>query len=385
MPSTYPVTVAALLSDVKLLARLVAFDTTSRAPNHALNDFLCEYLAKAGVRAERLEGCEGGENVLFSAGPGSLDGEGLLLCGHVDTVPANEPDWTTSPRTLVERDGKLFARGACDMKGFVALAVNLLRERSGPQLTTPLQLLLTCNEEIGTLGAAAFVRSWPRDRRLPRRCLVGEPTSMRVVRGHKGHLTLALTVHGVAAHSGFPHKGVNAIERAGSIVAALAVLRKQLMNERNAESALFPEVPFPVLTTARIRGGAAINVIPDHCEVDVGIRLLPGMPSDVAIERVRAAVEAVVARDAVTLSVVNDTPAFATSAESGFHRELCGLVSQRDEAGVGFGTDAGRLAQLGLECVIWGPGDISNAHRADEWMPVEEFRAAAGILRQLVY
>ncbi|MDZ4831160.1 MAG: acetylornithine deacetylase [Phycisphaerae bacterium] len=375
---------AARLSDVELLSRLVAFDTTSRRPNLALTDFLCGYLVGPNIRVERFDGCDAGENVLFSAGPPSERGEGMLLCGHVDTVPADEPDWTSPPRTLVERDGRLYGRGACDMKGFVALAANVLRERAETSLEAPLQLLLTCNEEIGTLGAAAFVRLWPRERALPRHCLVGEPTSMRVVRGHKGHLTLAIVVHGVAAHSGFPHKGVNAIERAGAVIAALAVVRKQLMHERNAASSLFPEVPFPVLTTARIRGGVAINVIPERCELDVGVRLLPGMSSDAAVAGVRAAVEAVVPNDAVEVRVINDTPAFATPANSAFYRKLCASVAQCDEFGVGFGTDAGRLAQLGLECVVWGPGDISNAHRADEWMPLDEFTIAARILRQVI-
>ncbi|MFO0827210.1 MAG: acetylornithine deacetylase [Phycisphaerales bacterium] len=375
----------ARLNDTELLARLVAFDTTSRKSNGALLDFLSEYVGGGSIRVERLQGCEGGENALFCAGRPCARGEGLLLCGHVDTVPADEPEWTSPPYRLVERDGKLIARGACDMKGFVALATNALVDLRDKPEAPPLQLLLTCNEEIGTLGAAAFARTWPRERSLPSRCVVGEPTSMRVVRGHKGHLSLKVIVHGVAAHSGFPHKGVNAIERAGAVVASLAVLRKQLAAERNAESALFPEVPFPVLTTARIRGGSAINVIPERCEIDVGVRLLPGMPSDVAVARVRETVEAVVPRDGVEVVILNDTPAFAASPDGPLYRELVGLTGQTQQFGVGFGTDAGRLADLGIECVVWGPGDISNAHRADEWMPRDEFESAARLLRQLVH
>lgn len=372
------------LSDIDLLARLVAFDTTSRRSNAPFSAFVREYLAAPGVRIERFASGAEHENLLVSIGPECVGGEGLLLAAHVDTVPADEPEWTSDPRRLAVREDRLVARGACDMKGFVALAMNLLRERIERPPTEPLMLLLTCNEEIGTRGAADFAADWPRERRLPRRCLVGEPTSMRVIRGHKGHLSLTLTVLGVAAHSGFPHKGVNAIERAGAVLAALAVLRKSLVAERTDASGLFPEVPYPVLTVAGIRGGTAINVIPERCDVDVGVRLLPGMDSAAFVARLRAVVEAVVPDGAVSVTVVNDTPAFATPEERPFVRELCALAGAERTEGVGFGTDAGRLSPLGLDCVVWGPGDISVAHRPDEWMPIEEFRRAAGLLRRLV-
>jgi acetylornithine deacetylase len=372
------------LSNRDLLAKLVAIDSTSSRPNRPFSDFVREYLDLAAVRCEVFR-CGGGyENLLLSVGPECTAGEGLLLCGHVDTVPADEPEWTSDPFELVERDGRLVARGACDMKGFDALAINLLREAAEHPPREPLQLLLTCNEEVGTIGAASFAKAWPRERALPRRALVGEPTSMRVVRGHKGHLTIAIAVTGVAAHSGFPHKGVNAIERGALVIQALAVLRKQLAGRRGPESALFPEVPFPVLTSARIRGGTAINVIPELCEIDVGVRLLPGMDSAIFMGELEQAVRAVVPDGAVSIFLRNETPAFATAASEPLHRELTELMGQTEECGVGFGTDAGRLAQLGLGCVIWGPGDISNAHRADEWMPIDEFERAARLLRLLV-
>lgn len=375
----------ATLSDLDLLARLVAIDTTSRLPTRPLGDFVVEYLTAPGMRVERFDCGNGQENLLFSVGPECRAGEGLLLCGHVDTVPADEPEWTSDPRVLTRLDDRVVARGACDMKGFDALAINLLREATDRPPREPLQLLLTCNEEVGTLGAAAFAKAWDPVRTLPRRTLVGEPTSMRVVRGHKGHLTIGITVIGVAAHSGFPHKGVNAIERASAVIGALALVRKELTAKRTAESVLFPEVPFPVLTTARIRGGTAINVIPERCEIDVGVRLLPGMDSGPFMEHLRSAVEAVVPNGAVTVTLRNETPAFATPSDRPLHRELCAMVGQTEECGVGFGTDAGRIARLGLDCVIWGPGDISNAHKPNEWMPLDEFERASGMLRSLVH
>ncbi|MBL9119473.1 MAG: M20 family metallopeptidase [Phycisphaerae bacterium] len=379
----------AALSDIELLSRLVAIDTTSRLATRPFGDFVADYLDSPAVRIERFGCGDGHENMLIAVGPECRAGEGLLLCGHVDTVPADEPEWTSDPRVLTVRSApstpaRAIARGACDMKGFDALAINLLREAIERPPSEPLLLLLTCNEEVGTLGAAAFAKAWPRERRLPLRTLVGEPTSMRVVRGHKGHLTISIVTHGIAAHSGFPHKGVNAIERAAVVVQALAVVRKELTTRRTPESVLFPEVPFPVLTSARIHGGSAINVIPERCDIDVGVRLLPGMDSVPFLDHLRRSVEAVVPQDAVTVTLRNETPAFATPAERPWHAEMCELVGQEGEFGVGFGTDAGRLAALGVEPMIWGPGDISNAHRPDEWMPLDEFERASHLLRQLV-
>lgn len=380
----YAPPVPAVLSDLELLGRLVAIDTTSRLSNRPFDDAVRDYLDDPRVRIETFPCGPEHENLLISIGPECTNGEGLLLAAHVDTVPAEEPEWTSDPRRLVLTGDRAIGRGACDMKGFVALALNLLRERLSEPPKEPLALLLTCNEEIGTKGAAAFAESWQRGRPLPKRCLVGEPTSLKVVRGHKGHLHLSLALRGVAAHSGFPHKGVNAIERAGAVIAALAVLRKTLAQERTEASRLFPEVPFPVLTIAGIRGGSAINVVPERCVIDVGVRLLPGMDSAGFVERCGEAVRAVVPEAAVAIEIGNDTPAFATPPERPFVCEMLAVLGQPEAEGVGFGTDAGRLARLGLDCVVWGPGDISVAHRADEWMPLDEFARAATLLRGLV-
>lgn len=156
----------ATLSDLDLLARLVAIDTTSRLPTRPLGDFVVEYLTAPGMRVERFDCGNGQENLLFSVGPECRAGEGLLLCGHVDTVPADEPEWTSDPRVLTRLDDRVVARGACDMKGFDALAINLLREATDRPPREPLQLLLTCNEEVGTLGAAAFAKAWDPVRTL---------------------------------------------------------------------------------------------------------------------------------------------------------------------------------------------------------------------------
>ena len=395
------------LSDLELLARLVAFDTTSatRNPTRPLGDFVCDYLDHRGIRAERFDCGYGQENLWFETGPPIRDdGAGLLLCGHVDVVPATEPEWTGDPFTLRLQGDRAIGRGACDMKGFDAIALNLLRSAAeAGGLETPLAVLLTCNEEIGTVGAGRFAEQWG-DRPIPRRTIVGEPTSERAVQGHKGHLSLSIEIGGRGCHTGFPDRGVNAIERSVPLLAALRDLRETMVKERTDSSDLFSETPFPVLTVAAIEAGTAINVMPDRCALRVGARLLPGQSARDFVPRLAAAIEAAgipvqvreglehpvpdggspLAEDACVITATNDTPSYAIDPSSPFLAEVRGIADAVDGRGVNFGTDAGRLVALGCRSVVWGPGDISVAHRPDEWISIEEMTRYRDRLERLV-
>lgn len=379
------------MKDIELLARLVGFDTTSGLTTKPLFDMVCNLLDRPEIRIKRFDCGDGLENLWCEAGPECTAGEGVVLCGHVDTVPAEEPEWRTDPRTLVERDEKLYARGACDMKGFDAIAINLFAQLSTERPKNPIGLLLTHSEEIGTIGAGQFVSQWPSDRSFPRQVIVGEPTSLRPVRGHKGHLTIRLTVGGTPCHTGFPHEGTNAIEAATPLLESLRGLRETMVNERTEISALFPDVPFAVLTIARVHGGDAINVMPERCRIDLGVRLLPGQSADSFLPRCLAAVQAagLVIGDApapgvVQCEVLNNTPAFGTPEDDPFLGVVQEVMGCTAAIGVGYGTDAGRLDLLGCHSVIFGPGDIAQAHRANEWMPMDEFSRTPGLLRTII-
>ena len=212
-----------LLSDRDLLARLVAFDTTSALSNLPMVEFIEGYLERAGVRITRIPSVDGSRaNLLVAAGPEGADGVGLVLSGHMDVVPATEPEWKSDPFILIEDDGRYLARGAADMKGFIALAVNRFATTDPASLTHPLLLLFTYDEEIGTLGARRFSEVWADRAALPRSVIIGEPTSLRVVRMHKGMLRIRLDFEGEAAHSGYPHLGRSAIEPAGRVIVALS-------------------------------------------------------------------------------------------------------------------------------------------------------------------
>lgn len=374
----------ALYSDAELLARMVAFDTTSCNSNLPLADFLCDYLDRPGVEITRAPSPDGSKaNLVVHLGPEvGPEGEGLTLSGHMDVVPAEEPDWTSDPFTLTDAGDRYVGRGACDMKGFVALAVNRAARLAGQPLHRPLALVLTYDEEVGTLGARHFAETWQQP--LPRHGIVGEPTSLEVVRVHKGHLQMKVTLTGVAAHSGYPHLGVSAIEPAGRVIVALSELRQQLQSEQPAHRELFPEVPFVALNVGLVHGGVAVNVVPEHCVLQLGARVLPGMDSAQLAARIRETVAAVTDPERCTIELVNDSPPLLVAEDAPICRQLYPLVGQRETVSASYATDAGWLQRLGLDCAIWGPGSIAVAHKPNEYMPKDQFQRAGELLDRVV-
>jgi acetylornithine deacetylase len=307
-----------------------------------------------------------------------------MLSGHMDVVPATEPEWRTDPFLLTEIHQAYAGRGTADMKGFLALAINRFRALEPSDLRDPLLLLLTYDEETGTLGARRFTETWPSPRALPRNVVIGEPTSLRVVRLHKGMVRLRLEFEGRAAHSGYPHLGRSAIEPAARAIVALSELRRTMEGERPPNGEFFPEVPFAALNVGIVAGGSAANVIPDRCVVQLSIRLLPGMSLDEMTERVRATVRSGVGGDPFTLDQVSESPAMMLPAEAEIHHELCSAIGQHESHSVMFATDGGWLQRIGLECVLFGPGTIEVAHRPNESLPIAEFVRAGRILDGII-
>ena len=370
------------LSDEALLARLVAFDTTSHKSNREIAAFICDYLDRPGVRITRHPTADGAKlNLIVAAGPEHGD-RGLVLSGHMDVVPAD--GWESDPFTLSQRDGCYVARGAADMKGFLALAINRLAAADILRLQHQLVLLFTHDEETGTLGARRLVNEPGAIPPLPRAAIIGEPTSLRVLRMHKGHLRLRLSFTGVPAHSGLPHLGVNAVEAAGRAIVALTDLRQTLERERTPNAEHFPEVPYVTLNLARVAGGGAVNVVPADCVLDLGVRLLPGMSTGEMTGRVRSVVQAV-SRVPFELALVGETPSMITADNAPIARLLATELGQTGTGSASFGTDGGWLSRLGLDCVIWGPGSIEVAHKQNESLPVAEFVRAGELLTRIVH
>ena len=232
------------------------------------------------------------------------------------------------------------------------------------------------------MGARRLAETWPDPDLLPRSAVVGEPTSLAVARMHKGHLRIRVTLTGTPAHSAYPHLGRNAIEPAGLVLQALARLNRELAAERLPHGELFGEVPFPNLNIGTIAGGVAVNVVPDRCVLELGVRLLPGMQTGAMIERVQAAVLSA-APDAI-VEEAGISPPLLLDDRAAIHQELCRRTGQTGTRAVAFATDAGWLARLGVECVVWGPGSIEAAHKPDEWLPLADFVSAGRLLDGLL-
>tara|TARA_Y100000589_G_scaffold184246_1_gene174575 strand:+ start:4907 stop:6055 length:1149 start_codon:yes stop_codon:yes gene_type:complete len=369
--------------DIALLGELVAIDTTSDRSNRDAVDLACRVLDHPGVELIRMPVHEGKENLVAIAGSLDGTGRGLLLSGHLDCVPAGD-GWRTSAFELHERSGRLHARGACDMKGFDAMAINLVREAAERGCTHPLALVLTCDEEVGGHGARALSREWPADRRLPTATVIGEPTSMRVVRMHKGFLKIRLDINGASGHTGDPTVGRNAVAPMAKAIDRLQQLRDELLDLRTETSDAFGPLPSPVLSLVRIRGGTAWNMTPDHCLLDIGLRLLPDQDPQEWLARLEGELGPVLDGEEWSLELINETPSMLTDADCDLHRAACRLLGQHEELGVSYGTDGAWLQRLGLDCIVVGPGDISVAHQPDEYMPIEEYAAGRRFMESLI-
>jgi len=302
----------------------------------------------------------------------------------MDTVPAEEEGWRSDPFTLADEGDRWVARGSCDMKGFLALAANLAAEDDPARLSAPLALIFTYDEEVVFLNDPHLTETFPEAAALPRSAIIGEPTSLRVARVHKGHLKIRVTLYGQSAHSGYPHLGKNAIEPAGRVIAALTGLRHTLEAEAPPNRELFPEVPFVPLNLGTVHGGSAINVVPDRCIVEVGVRPLPGVDSGELAERIRDAARAAAVPFEPEVEVLSDSPPLLLDEASPIHRHLCALVGQEAGASVSFATDAGWLQRLGLDCVVFGPGSIEVAHKPNEFLPKDQLAAARGLLERTI-
>ena len=355
----------------KILSDLIAIDSTSSLSNGPFVTYVEEFIEGSGVTCHRLPSHEEGKfNLLLTKGdPSEL---GLTLCGHMDTVPANHEKWQSDPWTLTERKGNWYARGSCDMKGFLAVALQSIAKAN--ICNGCLAVLLLCDEELGSFGAKHVLQhGLPVS--IPKQVIIGEPTSLQTVRLHKGHLSMRVSIQGVSAHTGSPHLGKNASIAGGKVICTLADLSKRYESVQTECSEHFSEVAnFPVLTVATIHSGDAINVVPEYCELGVGLRLLPDQNKDVIVEEIKNAIAGVCDLP-WTLEELGDNPTMLTSESALINQWLSSYIGQSSSVGVSFGTDGGYLSRAGYECVLYGAGDISVAHKPDEFVPINEMES----------
>lgn len=374
------------------LARLVALDTTSRDSNLPLVELVADHARTLGLSPRLFPNSDGTKANLVITVPdadGGTDG-GIMLSGHSDVVPVDGQAWSTDPFTLDLRDDRAYGRGTADMKGFDAVIVNALAELVAHPLREPVHLALSYDEEVGCLGAQPLVDALASVGLAPRVCFVGEPTSMRMIRGHKSINLATVTLRGVAAHSSLTDQGVNAIEHAASVVRYW----------RGRSDAWRAEGPFdeayPIAHTTGsvnlISGGNGVNIIPAHCAVTLEFRSI-GTPDDdkAEFDALRAfcrdletvmkqeSPEASVTVDVSTMTAGLDTPADAPAVELG---EQLGLSVQDDK--VTYGTEAGIYAGAGISTVVCGPGDIAQAHKPDEFIELDQLAQCEAFIGRLI-
>ena len=371
-----------------VLERLIGFPTVSRDSNLALIAFIQEYLANLGVECELFHNADRTKANLFAT-IGPRDRGGVVLSGHTDVVPVDGQAWSREPFRLTERDGRLYGRGTADMKGFIASVLAAVPGFLGKELKIPVHLAFSYDEEVGCLGVRPMLAELARRPNKPVLCLIGEPTELKPVLGHKGKLAMRCHVKGAACHSAYAPYGVNAIEYAARLIGRLGEIGTQLARSEYHDSRFDP--PYSSVQTGLIKGGRALNIVPAECEFDFEVRALPDFDAQEVADKLQryAESELVPAMRAthpdtgVSFQPLSAYPGLATEHDSEAAR-LAALLSGSTEFGtVSFGTEGGLFKQAGIPTLVCGPGSMDQGHKPDEYLSVQQLSGCDAMLARL--
>lgn len=374
-----------------LMERLISFPTVSSKSNLALIDFVESYLTDLGVASTRVPDATGQKAALYAHIGPEIDG-GVVLSGHTDVVPVDGQAWDTDPFTVVEKDGKLYGRGTCDMKGFDALALSAVPLALKRGIKRPLQIALSYDEEIGCLGAPPMIDHMV-SHGMPRAdtVIVGEPSMMQVVTGHKGGIGWDMHFRGFEVHSSIAYQGVSAVMMAAKMIEWCNQVNVETASATPTALAAAFDPPYTGLHVGTIHGGTANNITAKDCRFNVNIRLVPG--DDVRVWEAR--VLAKVAELEAEMKAVR--PEAGITVAQNF--ELTGLVPEnlgraeeitRRLTGdngthvVSYGTEAGQFQERGYSAVVCGPGDIAQAHQPNEFITIDQFQQGEAFIGRLV-
>lgn len=377
-----------MLTSRKLLEQLVAFDTTSRESNLALIDFVWRYLTNLGVNCELIHNAERSKANLY-ARLGPAGNGGVMLSGHSDVVPVDGQAWSVPPFALTERGGKLYGRGTADMKGFIACMLAAVPHFLAQPLTQPLHLAISYDEEVGCLGVRTLLDTLAQRPEKPDICLIGEPTELQPVLGHKGKLGMRCEVKGAACHSAYAPQGVNAIEYAAKLVHRLTMIGERLAAPERHDARFDP--PFTTVQTGMIQGGRALNIVPAECSFDFEVRTLPQDDAQQVVGELESFAEsellpqmrAVNPDTAIRFYPISGYPGLYTAADSPAARLIAHLTGSTAFSTVAFGTEGGLFNQAGIPGVICGPGSMAQGHKPDEFITAEQLDACDAMLRRL--
>jgi len=372
---------------IAMIERLVAFDTTSVKSNLALIDFAAGLLDDLGASI-RLTHDAGGRKANLFATLGPAERPGIILSGHTDVVPVDGQDWLSDPFRVIERDGRLFGRGTADMKGFIASCLALAPEFARADLRIPVHFAFSYDEETGCIGVRRLIADLAGLVVRPRLCIVGEPTEMGVVIGHKGKKSVRCSVHGHESHSALNHLGVNAVEIAAEMVTFLRGLQRRIRHEGPFDHGYDP--PYTTVHSGTIKGGTALNIVPRDCQFEFEIRNLPDHDPEALMAELRGLAQSLVVEmlaidPACGIFFEESTTAGLSTAVDAEATLLAHHLAETDRtAKVSFTTEAGLFHAARIPTVVCGPGSIAQAHRPDEFIAIDQLAKCEAFLRRLL-
>ena len=367
-----------MYSQLIALPTISALEPEFDQSNKALIELLADWLATLGFKTEIIpvENSRAKYNLLATYGEGE---GGLLLAGHTDTVPCNEELWTTNPFKLTERDGKFFGLGTADMKGFFAFVIDAVRQIDLTKLTKPLRILATADEETTMLGTRTFIR---HTHIRPDCALIGEPTSLRAVRAHKGHVGKAVRIIGKSGHSSDPAKGINAIELMHEATGYLMQMRNELRDKYHHDAF---EIPYPTMNFGAIHGGDAVNRICGCCELHFDIRPLPKMRLEDLDEMLQQKLAPMFEKwgDRISIEALHEpTPGYECEHSAQVVQVVEKLLGEKCEV-VNYCTEAPFIQEL-CPTLVLGPGSIEQAHQPDEFLSAEFIEPTRDLLTKMI-
>ncbi|WP_230661311.1 acetylornithine deacetylase [Psychrobacter sp. I-STPA10] len=387
------------MDSVAWLQYLIGFNTVSSKSNLALIEAVATFCRQLELEPILTHNKTQTKANLFVTVPASRQGKaeyngGIVLSGHTDVVPVEGQAWSSNPFTAEVRDGKLYGRGACDMKGFIACALTLLPQAvklaDDKKLQKPLHLALSFDEEVGCLGAPLILKDLAARDITPEYCIVGEPSEMQMVVAHKGISVYRCSVHGKSVHSSLTPQGVNAISYASRLIGFIDELAQTLSARDDCDH--YFDVSFSTLSVGTIQGGTATNIVPNLCEFTFDYRNLPHMGQDAIIEPIKQKIallnqqmQAVDSNTGIELNQLEDVPAMTDAQSAELQKLVAGLVHDESVNKVAYATEGGQFTNAGIATVICGPGSIEQAHKADEFVSLEQLQRCDEFLQQLLF
>ncbi len=373
-----------------LMDRLVSFPTVSRDSNLALVDWVDDYLTGQGIETHRHYN-EAGDKAAIFAHVGPLEPGAVVLSGHTDVVPVDAQPWDSDPFRVIEKDGRYYGRGTCDMKGFDALAIWALVEAHRRGVKRPLQLALSYDEEVGCTGAPPMIQAMQPLLPKGSAVIVGEPSQMQAVTSHKGGYSYEAHVRGFEAHSSLAHVGVSAVMWGAELICWANAMNEERAAAPPSDIAALFVPPWTSAHVGVIRGGTAANITAKDCRFDIGFRILPDETAeqwDAALRAkaagISAAMQAVHPDTGIDLQTRFAVPGLRPEEHGAAEALVRALTGDNGRHVVSYGTEAGQFQAAGYSAVICGPGSIEQAHQPNEFISVAQFNAGADFMERLL-